>query len=219
MRKLCLALLATLVLTLTGCGGGGGGGDGRPPEAVTQIISNPNVDGDIAQPLVGPRTISQGLTGSLLAGIDPVTGTEYRAFIDFPLTGFGGVPGNAVIVQATLDIFIDTFILETGATQIPIRIDLVDTSQTLVGSDYDRVIRPPLGGASIGNIPIFTSDVQQHVAVDVTPLMEEAQRRGLLNFRVRILEDATVPEGLIEIDDTTGPDRARFAPLLEVVYF
>jgi len=44
--------------------------------------------------------------------------------------------------------------------------------------------------------------------------MVEAQRRGLTNFQVRILEDdGFVFPGLIEINDTNAQ-----APLLEVVY-
>jgi hypothetical protein len=44
--------------------------------------------------------------------------------------------------------------------------------------------------------------------------MVEAQRQGLANFQIRILEDdGFVYPGLIEINDTNA-----FAPLLEVTY-
>ena len=62
--------------------------------------------------------------------------------------------------------------------------------------------------------------VGAHVNVDVTPLMVEAQRLGLSNFQVRIMEDlGPVSPGLIEINDTTGANRATLAPLLSVTYF
>jgi len=57
------------------------------------------------------------------------------------------------------------------------------------------------------------------VAVDVTSLMVEAQRLGLLNFQVRILLDfGAFSSGLIEINDTTGANRQILAPLLEVTF-
>ena len=51
--------------------------------------------------------------------------------------------------------------------------------------------------------------------MDVTSLMVEAQRRGLVNFQIRILEDlGIVLPGYIEINDLT----VNRAPLLEVTY-
>jgi hypothetical protein len=50
--------------------------------------------------------------------------------------------------------------------------------------------------------------------------MVEAQRQKLLDFQLRILEDlGIVTPGLIEINDTTGVNRAALAPVLEVTYF
>jgi hypothetical protein len=50
--------------------------------------------------------------------------------------------------------------------------------------------------------------------------MVEAQRLGLLDFQVRILEDlGPVTPGLIEITDTTGVNRGAVAPQLQVNYF
>ena len=64
--------------------------------------------------------------------------------------------------------------------------------------------------------PVSRADVLRHVTVDVTSLMVEAQRRGLPDFQIRILEDdGFVFPGLIEIDDTT----INLAPLLTVTYF
>lgn len=149
----------------------------------------------------------------MFAGIDAATGSEFRAFLDFPLTGTGGVPGNAVIESATLDIFLDG-ITQATASSIPIRIDLVTfPPQTLLASDYDRTAQPALTFARTFIVP---SDLNHHVSIDVTPLMVQAQISGLSNFQIRILEDfgTNIQDGLVEIDDTT----VNRAPLLEVTY-
>ncbi len=213
MKKLLFAAVMMLIaVALSGCGGG----SNSPPAFVTQILSNPTYDGDIRLDTSNVFTVTQGNVPSVFAGIDPVTGSEYRAFLDFPLTGAGGVPGNAIINYATLDIFIDSISIQAAANSIPIRIELVSfTPPTLLASDYDRVLQPPLAFTTILP-PITRADVLRHVTVDVTPLMVEAQRLGLPNFQVRILEDfGFVFPGLIEIDDTT----VNRAPLLTVSYF
>ncbi|MDA8413085.1 MAG: hypothetical protein M0023_04775 [Desulfobacteraceae bacterium] len=213
MKKLLFAAVMMLIaVALSGCGGG----SNSPPAFVTQILSNPTYDGDIRLDTSNVFTVTQGNVPSVFAGIDPVTGSEYRAFLDFPLTGAGGVPGNAIINYATLDIFIDSISIQAAANSIPIRIELVSfTPPTLLASDYDRVLQPPLAFTTILP-PITRADVFRHVTVDVTPLMVEAQRLGLPNFQVRILEDfGFVFPGLIEIDDTT----VNRAPLLTVSYF
>jgi hypothetical protein len=67
--------------------------------------------------------------------------------------------------------------------------------------------------------PISQADFGKHVSLDVTSMMKEAQRLGLANFQVRILEDlGAVSPGLIEITDTTGRNRGDLAPLLQVTY-
>lgn len=214
MRKiLYVTLMMSLVLAMSGCGDGG---SSPPPTVVTQILSNPAFDGDIRFDPPNVFAVNQGNIASVLAGIDPVTGSEFRAFLTFPLTGAGGVPGNAIIDSASLDIFIDSISIQPAASSIPIRIELVSfPPQTLLASDYDRIIQPPLAFTTIIP-PIFRADVLRHVTVDVTSLMVEAQRRGLANFQIRILEDdGFVFPGLIEIDDTT----INRAPLLTVTYF
>jgi hypothetical protein len=157
---------------------------------------------------------------SVFAGINPYTGAEYRAFLDFPLTGAGGVPGNAVIVSATLDIVINSILPLPLYGTIPIRIDLVSFQPpTLLASDFNRTVQPALATTTIVP-PISQSDFGHHVPVDVTPLMVEAQRLGLPDFQVRILEDLGIVEpGLIEINDTTGAQQDLLAPLLQVTYF
>ena len=214
-RTISAVLMLFIFLALAACGGG----DNSQPTSTTQTLSNPVFDGDIERTPTGDF-ITQGMSfptiQSVFAGIDPVTGTETRAFLNFPLTGV--VPANAVIVSASLNIFIRN--IQPAIGSIPIRIDLVDFQPPiLVASDFDRNILPPLESLST---TIFQSDLGRHVIIDVTPLMREAQFRTLLDFQVRILEDlGIVTPGLIEIDDSTETtaDRESFAPLLRVTWF
>lgn len=214
MRRIFLAtIMLFITLAHTGCGR-----DHARTTVVTQILSDPASDGDIEQNSSGVFTITQGNTQSVFAGVDPVALSEFRAFLDFPLAGAGGVPGNAVIVSATLDIVIDS--IQSPSGTIPIRIDLVAFQPpTLFATDFDRTIQQPLATTTISP-PISGADVGSHVIIDVTSLMTEAQSLGLVNFQVRILEDlGPVSPGLIEIDDTTGPNRGSLAPVLTVTFF
>ena len=196
-----------VVLLISGCGGGGDTAIvviNPPPTTVTRIFSDHLYDGDITDSL----KVSQGNMNSVLAGIDPVTGEEYRAFLDFPLTGPGGVPGNAVIDSAILNIYIDRILNLPLSGSIPVRIDLVSFQPpTLVSSDFNRTwletttIIPP----------VSRSDINMQVPVDVTGLMRKAQNLGLADFQVRIMVDYGT--GFIEINETTVP------PLLEVAYY
>jgi hypothetical protein len=214
-RKFLAAIIVFISIALTGCGGGG---SSAPPATVfsTQILSDPAFDGDITVPISGPIVIAQGNTQSVFAGINPFTLDESRAFLDFPLTGAGGVPGNAVIVSATLDIVITNVTLPTPFDTVPLRIDLVSFPQPMIATDFNVNILLPL--ASITIAPgISSADIGNHVLIDVTSLMVSAQNLGLLNFQIRILEDlGPVTPGLIEINDTTGVNRVDLAPLLRV---
>lgn len=210
-RTFLAAALAIIILAVAGCGD-----NNPPPTFVSQVLSDPALDGDIARdPVSGAFTVTEGMSPtvqSVFAGFDPATGDEFRAFLDFPLTGAGGVPGNATIVSAVLDIFIDSIQPVTGT--IPVRIDLVSfpsVPPTLSGADFNSTFLATLSTS------IFQSDLGNHVLLDVTPLMNEAQLLGLANFQIRIL--VPVPPGLIEINDTTGANRADLAPLLQVTYF
>lgn len=217
MRKMFLAAMMVFIsLALTGCGDDR---DSAPLIFVTDIISDPAFDGDIQRSSSGVFTITQGNTQSVFAGIDPVTLSEFRAFLDFPLSGPGGVPGNAFIVSATLDIVIDSISSQSPAGTIPIRIDLVAFQPpTLTATDFDRTILPALATTTFSP-PISAADVGSHVVVDVTSLMIEAQRLGLADFQIRILEElGPVFPGLIEINDTTGVNRPDLGPLLQVTY-
>ncbi len=219
MKRTILTIMMVFISTaLIGCGHDGRTGQ---PTITTQILSDPVYDGDISFTAPASYTVTQGMSPtvqSVFAGVDPVTGAEYRAFLDFPLTGANGVPGNAIIVSAFLDIVINSIDPPSGT--IPIRIELVDIpGLTLVQDDYSRTFLPALTFTTISP-PISSSDVGYHVTVDVTPLMVQAQNLLLPDFQVRILEDlVSAAPGLIEINDTTGPSRGALAPLLEVSYY
>lgn len=210
--------LVYAVLCLASCGGSGG--SGFPQAVVTHILSNPRFDGDIEQTSATSYVVTQGMSPSVqsvLAGIDPTTRTEFRAFLNFPLGGSGGVPANAIIVSAYLEVLIDNVIPVNGS--VPIRIELVAFQPpTLIGTDFNRSVLPPLAAVVVsGNVT--AADIGHFVPVEVTPLMVQAQQRGLIDFQVRIMEDlGPASFTLIEIDDATTADRPQRAPLLTVTY-
>jgi hypothetical protein len=220
MRAYVLFIAAvSSLLGLGGCGGDGGNGSG-PTQVVTHILSDAAYDGDIEQTSPSVYVVTQGMSAtvqSVFAGIDPAAGTEFRAFLDFPLSGVGGVPGDAIIDSAFLEFFVND--VEPPSGSVPIRVDLVSFQPpTLLGTDFDRSAQPPLASALVQG-DVTKADVGNFVAVDVTPLMVEAQRLGLLNFQVRIMEDlGPAIFTLVEIDDSTGADRSSRAPLLTVTY-
>jgi hypothetical protein len=207
------------ILTLAGCGGDGNGDPSR--KVTTQIYSDSSFDGDIALPLSSPYIVTQGMSSSVqsvFSGIDPSSGSEYRAFLDFPLTGTTGIPSSASIQSAVLEIYIDSLQPPTGS--LPIQIDLVAFQPpTMTGTDFDTVAQPAL--ESINVTPDFTAtDVGTLASIDVTPLMLQAQRQQLIDFQIRIMEvlGPAIPV-LMEIDDSTGANRNSLAPLLTVTYF
>jgi hypothetical protein len=213
--------IACAAVSLAGCGGGDGGVAPPPPAITTQILSDSGFDGDIEQTSSTTFVVTQGMSPSVqsvFAGITPGVLTEFRAFLDFPLSGAGGVPGNAIIDSAFLDIYINSFQPMTGS--LPLLIELVSFQPpTLLETDFDRTLQPPLAFTRVS--PPFTqADVGTNVSIDVTTLMVQAQQLGLVDFQVRIMEDLgpAIP-GLIEINDTTGVDRSMHAPLLTVTYF
>ncbi len=209
MKKTFLAaIIVFVIVALTGCGHDH---TSAPPIFTTYILSDPTFDGDITQNGAVTQAIN---TQSVLAGIDPAdpTVTEYRAFLDFPLAGSGGVPGNAIIVSAFLDVFIDNILPTTGA--VPIRIELVNFSSPLIPADFNS---NPVTTTYI-TFPIIQTDFKNRVSIDVTSLMEQAQSLLLQDFQIRILLDFSAASGLIQIDDTTGPNQTALAPLLTVNY-
>ena len=205
------------LLCLVGCGDNG---DGVPPQVMTQILSDSRFDGDIEHTSPTSYTVTQGMSPSvqsIFAGINPAAGSEFRAFLDFPLSGSGGVPGNAIIDSAFLEVLVNNVIPSNGS--VPIRVELVAFQPpTLIATDFDRTAQPPLGAVLVSG-DVTAADIGQFVAVDVTPLMVQAQQLGLVDFQVRIMEDLGPPIfTLIEIDDTIEADRPQRAPLLTVTY-
>jgi hypothetical protein len=212
-RNLFAALTFSIILILSGCGSSGS--SSPAPTFSTQILSSAANDGDISVLNTIPL-VTQGNLASVFAGIDAASGTEYRAFLDFPLTGSGGVPGSAIIDSATLDIFIDSLAIQPAANSVPIRIDLVTfPPNPLLASDFSQTVLATKRSA------IFRSDVNHHVVIDVTGLMAVAQAQvpPLPDFQVRISEDlSAIPDGtfdgLVEIHEAT----VGRAPLLGVIY-
>jgi hypothetical protein len=206
-RLLVLGMVAFLVMALSGCGGGD-----RRTVFVAQILSDQPTDGDIA--FDGTNfTITNG-PDTLFFGIDDNDPNfpEYRAFLDFPLDGSTGqdvVPANAVIVSATLEVFIDRV---NFISPVPTLLDLVQYPISgLTAGDFNSV---PL---EFRSLDFRSSDVGNFVAIDVTPFMVEAQRRGLPDFQVRFLLDFVPnPIGLVGIEDR--PNITFTAPLLAVEY-
>jgi hypothetical protein len=102
---------------------------------------------------------------------------------------------------------------------IPVRIELVSFQQPMVATDFDRTAQPPIA-YTILSPRLGPSDRGKYVPIDVTELMDQAQRLGLADFQVRILEDLGPPiEGLFTINDSTGSNRPSLAPLLTVNYY
>jgi hypothetical protein len=213
MKKLLgLCFIAVFMISIAACGGG----DNPPPRVifVAEILSDQPADGDIAyDPFRKIFTITNG-PGNLFFGIDDLDRnlSEYRAFLDFPLDGSTGqdvVPADAVIVSATLEVFVNE---ASFATVIPAWLDLVLYPVSgLRPQDFDS--------APLMSIPFdfFRSDQGRYVAIDVTPLMREAQWLGLPDFQVRLLLDLAVSNfGFVGIEDR--PNISITAPLLTVEY-
>ena len=213
MRKIgILAIVGVLTMILAGCGGGDSysypppptgpgfvGIEDLPNVAVTapllrvrsslpaapntvidvEILSDQPADGDIAfYPAPAPSgqyVITMG-PGTIFFGIDTLGPgvPEYRAFLDFPL---GRIPLDAVILSSTLDLFVNTV---NFSGTVPTFLDLVPYSPAgLVRADFDRA---PL---AFRTLDFFASDLGNYVSVEVTSLMQEAQRRALADFQVR----------------------------------
>ncbi len=212
MGRLGTAAVLAVLLLLAGCSDGD-----EFSTFVVRILSDQQADGDIGfNPLPEPDgtyLISQAdFTGNLLFGIDEVDGTEYRAFLDFPLDGSAGggaVPLGAVIVSAYIEVFVNS--VEFAST-VPTLLDLVPFPIAgLETVDFDSL---PI--ATRAPFDFFRSDIGHYVRIGVTSLMAEAQSRELQDLQLRILLDF-VPEaaGLVKLDDGVNVD---LAPLLTVEY-
>ncbi|HIJ96011.1 MAG TPA: hypothetical protein HPP94_09820 [Desulfuromonadales bacterium] len=207
MKFKLISSLLLVMLILSGCGGG------EVTVTVTQptfIQSDALLDGDI-EVASNSTIVTQGISRSVFVGIDPLTLTETRAFLDFPLAG---ILTSANIYSAHLDIVIDS--LSPGLATVPILIDLVSYPQPLLAADFSSAFFKSTTIAP----PITVADVGQHVTVDVTALMQEAQVRGLSHFQLRLLSGSGgTATGLVEINDSTGVNRTTDAPQLTVVYY
>jgi len=208
MRKIgILGLVGLLALVLAGCGGGDG-----PNTVFIQSPSDLSVDGDIG--FTPPSTFSfsqASITRDVQYGFDS-GGTEFNAFLDFPLDGFTGggvVPSNAVIVSADIEVFVNDILLSSS---VPTLLELVPFSVTgLTSADFDRaavLTRSPF------NINI-NPDFGNFVRIDVTSLMVEAQNRGDFSLQLRF-RPASLAPGLVVLDDR-GVVAGR-APLLTVEF-
>lgn len=214
-RLLLLGMALALAATLAGCGGG----SDNAPTVFVQTFSNLTADGDIARAPDNTFTFSQDIVprpASLFFGLDG-TGTEFRAFLDFPLDGSNGggvVPLSASIVSADIEVFVDNVIL---ASTVPTLLDLVPfPTAHLTNADFDSAplaTRPPFGAAFSFSA---LTDINNFVRIDVTSLMREAQRQQLSHFQVRFLLDFTAVAGLVEIADGAS---FTTAPILTVEYF
>jgi hypothetical protein len=181
---------------------------------VTHIVSDREADGDISFSEPATYIVSPArTTGSVLAGIDPDFGDEFRGFLDFPLRGADGVPLQAAIESASLEFFINRVDEAYPGSGVSLLIDLVSFQPpTLIAGDFDRHVQPPIMTLPMD---IVAADEGIIIAVDVTSLMIEAQRLDLPDLQLRFLQDSLASAGLVEIRDG---DFAT-APQLSVHYY
>jgi hypothetical protein len=186
------------------------------------ILSDQPSDGDIAfDPVANSYTVTQG-PSTLFFGIDVLDpdNPEYRAFLDFPLdgsTGFPAIPLSATIVYAEVKVSVTS--LEFART-IPALMDLVSYPiRGLTPADYNsEPLKYPDGSLAVLAFDFLAIDAGNDVAIPVTSLMQEAQRRGLADFQVRLLLDFVPnPAGFVGIDDQ--PTVAITAPRLLIEYY
>ena len=205
MRKIgILGLVGVFALVLAGCGGGSDG----PTSVVIRSLSDQPVDGDIGFTAPATFLISQAdVSRTVQYGIDS-GGTEFRAFLDFPLdgsTGGGVVPLNAFIVSADIEVYVNNV---SFSTSVPTLLDLVPFSiGGLISADFNSA---PLLTRTL--FDIRTLDINNIVRIDVTSLMVEAQRLGMRDLQLRFLLDFPEVAGLVVLDDGV---QGR-APLLTV---
>jgi hypothetical protein len=209
-RIVFYAVLLLAVFTLIGCRS-----NNDPLRTYdTEIVSDADADGDIGLALDDTYAVSSAIeTGSVFAGVDPVTGEEFRGFLNFPLREVDGIPRNAVIESATLEVFIIGMSDSLPGEIFPFLVDLVDFQPPyLVANDFSRAIQP-----SLLTMPVkfYPSDEGHFVVIDVTELVDEAQYHGLPDSQLRFLLDFSADSGLIEIDDAD----ADTAPLLRITYY
>jgi hypothetical protein len=107
-----------------------------------------------------------------------------------------------------LEVFINTV---SFARVVPTLLDLVEFPIT--GFRVEDFNSPPLMTLALD---FLAADQGNFVAIDVTLLMQEAQRRGFSDLQLRFLLDLAAAFGLVGIENRPGI--ALTAPLLVVVY-
>jgi hypothetical protein len=167
-----------------------------PTQITARILSDLQSDGDIAfDPVLSSYLVTRG-PSTVQFGIDSLDPNlpEYRAFLTFPLDGTTGqpaVPGDALIVSADIEVFVNFL---DFASAVPTFLDLVEYPFRALGSgnpaiDFDAV--PLAFGPAFD---FFASDVGNFVAIEVTSLMQAAQLPpALVDFQVRFSRDMSVP--------------------------
>ena len=167
-----------------------------PPSATpitVSILSDLASDGDIAfDPVLSSFTVITGPT-TVLFGIDSfnIHLPEFRAFLTFPLDGSTGqpvVPGDAFIVSAEVEVFVN---LLDFASTVPTFLDLVQypfRGLSAIHFDADPLAILPV-------FDFFAFDVGgPPVRIDVTSLMQAAQLPpALVDFQLRFSRDMSVP--------------------------
>ncbi len=155
-------------------------------QVTVNILSDLASDGDIAfDPILNTFTVTTG-PSEVFFGVDSSNNDlpEFRTFLTFPLDGVTGqsvVPGNAEIVSATLEVFVKQVNFESV---IPTFLDLVQYPfRGLSSADFDTPLLTP---TSFLTLDFFSSDEDNFVRIDATPLMQEAQLQTLLDFQVRL---------------------------------
>jgi len=184
-----------------------------PPSTIpvtVSILGDLASDGDIAfDPVLSSFTVTTGST-SVLFGIDSfnINLPEFRAFLTFPLDGVTGqpiVPGDAFIVSADVEVFVN---LLDFASAVPTFLDLVQYPLGgLAAIDFDAV--------PLAILPVFdfiSSDLGFLVPIDVTSLMQAAQLPpALVDFQLRFSRDMSVPP-LAPSSPSAGAGRTGVAP-------
>jgi hypothetical protein len=167
-----------------------------PTQFSARILSDRASDGDIAfDPVLSSFLVTQG-PSTILFGIDSLNANlpEYRAFLTFPLDGTTGqdfVPGNALILQADVEVFVNFL---DFASAVPTFLDLVQYPFRDLGAgnpalDFDQV--PLAFGPAFD---FFASDTGNFVRIEVTSLMQAAQvPPALVDFQLRFSRDMSVP--------------------------
>lgn len=171
-----------------------------------RILSDPLSDGDIAfDPVRSVFTIETGVSPLFFGIYSPDRNLpELRTFLTFPLDGFGGrqvVPSGATITSATVELFI-TDVRYAGT--VPTFLDLVPYGfRDLVAQDFDAPF------IDFRSLDFFSSDRGNFVLIDVTPLMQTAQDRNLLDFQVRFsVDQGASVAGVLQADPRGAPKKA-----------